>query len=107
MEVRMQVDWMYFVAFAGTATGLVIYLYRYCAFSVLLAPNMDRYRVDIYCTGVTAHKSKLLQAGAQNRFPKRQHRLHRPWMRRLQRQTAQHKFLVSEMVGQPPTRTFH
>jgi hypothetical protein len=35
----MKVDWMYFVAFAGTATGLVIYSYRYCAFSVSIGPE--------------------------------------------------------------------
>jgi solute carrier family 35, member F1/2 len=48
----MQVDWMYFVAFAGTATGLVIYSYRYCAFSVLLALNMD------YCSQIQTATSR-------------------------------------------------
>ena len=31
----MQVDWMYFVAFAGTVIGLVIYSYKYCIFLLL------------------------------------------------------------------------
>lgn len=43
---------MYFVAFAGTATGIVIYSYRYCAFSVLLALNMD------YCSQIQTATSR-------------------------------------------------
>lgn len=43
---------MYFVAFAGTATGIVIYSYRYRAFSVLLALNMD------YCSQIQTATSR-------------------------------------------------
>jgi hypothetical protein len=38
----MQVDWMYFVAFAGTAIGLVIYSYKYCLFRLLLSMNIHK-----------------------------------------------------------------
>jgi solute carrier family 35 protein F1/2 len=35
-----KVDWIYFVAFAGTAAGLLIYSYKYALSCQLLHPDM-------------------------------------------------------------------
>jgi len=80
-----KVDWMYFVAFAGTAIGLVIYSYKYCAFPVFCSLNMDSCIAMILYWCQYSPLKKLLQAGAQSRLLKRLHRLQGPGTRRLQR----------------------
>ena len=106
-SAHVQVDWMYFVAFAGTAIGLVIYSYKYCVLPVFCSLDMDRCIAMILYWCQYSPLKKLLQAGAQSRLLKRLHRLQGPVTRRPRRQTAQHKFLVSETTGHPPTRSLH
>lgn len=46
-SIALQVDWMYFIAFAGVAVGLVIYsMYMLSKFMFLVAPFYDTFLDD-------------------------------------------------------------